>query len=240
MLYALLLGFLIGMIHALEADHLAAIASFSVRKNSLRDTLKLGYSWGVGHTVTLFLMVVPVYLFGGAISLLTEAGLELLVGVMLVYLGANIIYRLRRDRVHLHVHSHADEIRHIHVHSHKDDTTRDNSSSHDHSHRPRISGRAFGIGLVHGLAGSAALLVYAQGAILQPWVIIPYVLLFGAGSILGMTLISKAISIPIQFAVAHSNISFEGLKVAVSALTIALGLSLAWSSAQTILFLSAV
>ncbi len=235
MSFILLLGFLMGMKHALEADHLAAIATFSVRKNSLRDTLKYGFSWGVGHTTTLFLVVVPVFLLGGQISALTEVSLEMLVGCMLIYLGANVVYRLLRDRVHLHVHDHADEQRHAHLHSHKYETMPHKSSGHDHAHRSRISGRAFGIGLVHGLAGAAALLVYAHSQIQQAWFVVPFVLVFGIGSILGMTLVSKAISIPIRLAGAQVGMSFVGLKLAVAAVTVGLGANLALSGVRVLL-----
>jgi len=235
MTLALFLGLLIGMTHALEADHLAAIAAFSVRKNSLRDSLKHSFSWGVGHTTTLFLVVVPVFLLGGQISEVTEVSLEMLVGFMLIFLGANVVYRLWRDRVHLHVHSHADDQPHIHFHSHKNETTPHESSPHGHAHRPILSAKAFGIGLVHGVAGAAALLVFAQSQIHQTWLVVPFVLLFGIGSILGMTLISKAISIPIRLAGAHVSLSFGGLKLAVAAVTIGLGINLAISGALALM-----
>lgn len=235
MSFALLLGFLIGITHAFEADHLAAIASFSVHKKSLRNTLKQGYSWGFGHTATLFLVVVPVYLLHGQITASTEFMMELLVGLMLVYLGAALIYRLRRDRVHLHVHSHSDELRHFHAHSHKEDTARQKSSTREHMHESKLSGRPFGIGLVHGLAGSGALLVYAHDSIDQAWLIIPFVLLFGAGSIIGMTLVSKAISIPLRHADTWTMLSFGALKLAVAAVTVAIGLKLAGTSLYALL-----
>lgn len=235
MALALFFGFMIGMTHALEADHLAAIAAFSVRKNSLRDAVKHSFSWGVGHTTTLFLVVVPVFLLGGQISEVTEVSLEMLVGLMLIYLGANVVYRLWRDRVHLHVHSHAGEERHIHFHSHKNETTPHEASRHDHDHSSKISGRAFGIGLVHGVAGAAALLVVAQSQAQQTWFVIPFVIFFGIGSILGMILISKAISIPIRLAGAHVRMSFSGLKLAVAAVTIGLGVNLAYSGALILL-----
>jgi len=235
MAYALFIGFLIGMTHALEADHLAAIAAFSVRKNSLRDALKHSFSWGVGHTTTLFLVVVPVFLLGGQISALTEVSLEMLVGFMLIFLGANVVYRLWSDRIHLHVHSHADDERHIHFHSHKNETAPHEPSRHDHVHSPKISGRAFGIGIVHGVAGAATLLVFAQSQVNQAWFVVPFVLLFGIGSILGMVLISKVISIPVRLAGAHVSLSFGGLKLAVAAVTIGLGVNLAITGALTLM-----
>lgn len=235
MAYALFIGLLIGMTHALEADHLAAIAAFSVRKNSLRNALKHSFSWGVGHTTTLFLVVVPVFMFGGQISALTEVSLEMLVGIMLMVLGTNVVYRLWRDRIHLHVHSHANEQRHVHFHSHKNETTPHKASHHDHVHSPKISGQAFGIGLVHGAAGAATLLVFAQNQIHQSWFVVPFVLLFGIGSILGMVLISKVISIPIQLAGAHVSMSFSGIKLTVAAVTIGLGVNLTMSGARIIL-----
>lgn len=235
MTFTLLLGFFIGMTHALEADHLAAVASFSVRKRSLKDTLKQAYSWGMGHTVTLFLVVVPVFLFGGNISHTTEAALEGIVGLMLCYLGGSLMYRLRKEKVHMHVHSHEDGERHAHFHSHKDDAVEHSHSDHNHAHKAGVSPRALGIGLMHGLAGSAALLIYAQEVVDQKWAIVPYVLCFGIGSIAGMMLISKAISFPLHAVKERSSISFNGIRAVVGIATVVLGLKFAGSSLTALL-----
>ena len=114
----LLLGFLIGMGHALEADHVAAVASLTTRSRSARQTILQGTFWGAGHTLTLLLFGLVVLLLDTVIPERFAQGLELAVGVMLVLLGADVLWHLIRDRVHFHLHRHG-EVRHLHAHSHR-------------------------------------------------------------------------------------------------------------------------
>ncbi len=200
MLTILTVGFVLGMAHALEADHLAAVASFSVRGKSAREILKLGVSWGLGHTITLFLMVVPLFLLGLVISETQEARLEAFVGAVLVFLGLRLIWRLWKDRVHVHVHTHEDGAQHLHVHSHKDEPGAHVQSDHAHSHKSAVSWPSVLVGLTHGAAGSAALLLYVNDAVQVKWMVVPLVLLFGLGSVLGMALVSQIIVIPLKLA----------------------------------------
>ncbi|OQX43499.1 MAG: urease accessory protein, partial [Candidatus Sedimenticola endophacoides] len=113
----LLFGLLIGMRHALEADHLAAVASLVSRRQSLAETLRQGGAWGLGHTLTLFLFGSVVIFMDTVMPERLAAGLELAVGFMLVLLGADVLRRVVRERVHFHVHRHGGE-RHFHAHSH--------------------------------------------------------------------------------------------------------------------------
>src|SRR4051812_3917050 len=105
------------MKHALEADHVAAVAALATRSRSVGHTVLQGVVWGMGHTATLFL-------FGGMVLAMQlvvperlAVALELAVGVMLVMLGLDVFRRMRRDRVHFHVHQHADRVLHMHAHS---------------------------------------------------------------------------------------------------------------------------
>ena len=108
MISILLLGLLLGMKHAIEADHVAALATLATRSQSLAQTVKLGAVWGLGHTLTLLL-------FGGLVLALDlvmperlAQALEFAVGIMLVLLGLDVLRRISRERVHFHIHRHAE------------------------------------------------------------------------------------------------------------------------------------
>lgn len=221
MLTILFLGFLVGFQHAFEADHLAAVASLATRSRSLLDTARQGAVWGLGHTLTLFL-------FGGAV-LVTDhlvpeklaSGLELAVGVMLVLLGADVLRRVIRDRVHFHAHTHASTA-HFHAHSHPG--TRDHQTDpHRHSHRKELPLRALLVGMTHGMAGSAALIVLALGTVRSPWQGLAYIAIFGFGSIVGMALVGAAISLPLRYSPRGLTWLHNGLTAAVGVVTIGLG-----------------
>src|SRR6478735_3747000 len=100
------LGFLLGMQHALEADHIAAVSSIAARRSDVADIVKHGLTWGLGHTLTLFVFAGCAILLGQAIPEHLARPLEIAVGLMLIGLGAHVLWRLRRDRVHFHAHRH--------------------------------------------------------------------------------------------------------------------------------------
>src|ERR1700682_2945415 len=116
------LGFLLGMQHALGAAHIAAVPSIAARRTHIGDIVRHGLTWGLGHTLTLFVFAGAAILLGHAIPERLAQPLEAAVGIMLVALGANVLWRLWRDRVHFHQHAHGDGTRHIHVHSHTRET----------------------------------------------------------------------------------------------------------------------
>ena len=190
-------GCLVGMQHALEADHLAAVAAMSTGRTSRRTLIIRGGLWGLGHTATLLLICGVLIVFGGNITPRTEALLEIAVGAMLALLGANVLRTLWLRRPHAHVHEHEDGLRHIHVHTHARSRDGDVRDTHHHDHENLKLGRAIAIGMVHGAAGSAALLVLATTAesTLNAF---GYVLAFGLGSIVGMAALSLAASYPLK------------------------------------------
>ena len=165
----LALGLLFGMQHALEADHLAAVATLAARERSLAGTLRQGIAWGVGHTLTLLVFGGVVLLLGASIPQETGHWLEAAVGVMLILLGADLLRRLVRGKVHFHSHRHSDGAPHFHAHSHQGESGRHNPESHEHHHL-RLPGRAIAVGMVHGLAGSAALVLVALDKLVSPLV----------------------------------------------------------------------
>jgi ABC-type nickel/cobalt efflux system permease component RcnA len=189
------LGFLLGMQHALEADHIAAVSSIAARRSNVGDVVKHGLTWGLGHTLTLFVFAGAALLLGHAIPASVARPLETAVGIMLVGLGAHLLWRLWRDRVHFHRHHHRDGTVHFHAHSHSGESAPHARSAHLHDHGFRW--RTLLVGLMHGMAGSAALLVLAVSRAPSPVAGLGYVALFGIGSMIGMGALSTAIAVPI-------------------------------------------
>ena len=112
----LAIGLLLGVKHATEADHLAAVATLATGQQSLRQTMRQGVAWGLGHTLTLMLFGGLVLWLGAAIPPRMAQGLEMAVGVMLVALGADVLWRLLRQRIHFRPHGRSAEPRHGHAH----------------------------------------------------------------------------------------------------------------------------
>jgi cytochrome c biogenesis protein CcdA len=221
MLAFLGLGFVLGMQHALEADHIAAVSSIAARRSHVGDIVKHGLTWGLGHTITLFLFAGAALVLGHAIPEHLERPLETAVGIMLVGLGAHVLWRLWRDRVHFHQHVHGDGTRHIHVHSHAGDALPHARSSHEHGHGFRW--RSLLVGLMHGMAGSAALLVLTVSQAADPVHGLLYVLLFGVGSMIGMGALSTVIALPLAASARFLTWANRGLQLAVGLVTIAIG-----------------
>lgn len=222
MFSTLLLGLLLGLQHALEADHLAAVASLSTRSGSLRDAALQGMAWGLGHSLTLLA-------FGGALLLAdltltpwAANGLELLVGLMLVLLGADVLRRLWRQRVHFHVHSHGAQ-RHVHAHSHARDSDHA-TDPHRHRHASALPRRALLVGMTHGLAGTAALLVFALGSVDSALQGLLNIAVFGVGSILGMVALAVTISLPLRWSAQRLTWTHNSLTLLFGVLTIGLGI----------------
>ncbi len=229
MLGILGLGFLIGLQHALEADHVAAVSSIAARRSGIRDIIKHGVTWGVGHTLTLFLFAGAALALGATISNEVESWLEGAVGIMLILLGAYVLWRMIRDRIHFHVHSHGDGTRHIHAHSHRGEKGLHSPVRHEHEHKHAgknaggIAWRSLLVGLMHGLAGSAALLALVVLNVESPWVGIGYVALFGAGSILGMGVLSAVIAVPLVWSARAMTLTNHLLQGAIGCVTIFIG-----------------
>jgi len=220
----LLLGFLIGMVHAFEADHMAAIGTFAA-DNKKRMLLR-GAIWGLGHTTMLFIMAVAVVMFSVVMSESRAAAVEFAVGAMLLFLGLQVWLRMRKQRLHFHVHSHADNAPHLHVHSHQNDPENHRESQHDHAHAKGFPVKAFIIGLVHGAAGSSAIIVLAAAATGNAWAAIGYVALVGVGSIFGMAVLSVIVGLPFGFAPKKAKYLHTGLQMAVGGLAIFIGISI--------------
>lgn len=193
----LILGFLLGMRHATEADHLAAMATIASRSNDFRSTALQGAAWGIGHTVTLLIFGGVALLIGGMIPDNYAHLLEFAVGLMLVGLGVDVLRQLFRKRIHFHEHSHNDGVRHFHAHTHETATGHD-ENTHNHRHEKYLPRRALFVGLMHGMAGSAALIVITAEKTVNLSSALVYILIFGLGSIIGMAMLSVAIMLPMR------------------------------------------
>ncbi|MFZ5715961.1 MAG: sulfite exporter TauE/SafE family protein [Bradyrhizobium sp.] len=222
------LGFLLGMQHALEADHIAAVSSIAARRTNVGDIVRHGLTWGLGHTVTLFVFAGAAILFGQAIPEHLSRPLETAVGIMLVGLGSHVLWRLWRDRVHFHQHRHDDGSEHLHLHGHAGDNIAHRRSSHAHYHGFRW--KSLLVGLMHGMAGSAALLVLAVTQVADPVYGVLYVLLFGLGSMLGMGALSAVIAVPLVASARWLTWANRGLQGSVGVITIAIGATTIYST----------
>ena len=217
----LALGFLLGMRHATDADHLAAVATLATRSRSVAHTVLQGVAWGTGHTLTLMLFGGAVLVAGAVVPARAAQALELAVGVMLVVLGADALYRLRRERIHFHAHRHADGVAHFHAHSHRGEGAPHDPARHEHQHG--FPARAMVVGMVHGMAGSAALVLLSLEALRSPAWGLVYIAIFGLGSILGMAALSAAIAVPLRLSSRRLSRAHDGLSAAIGLATVLIG-----------------
>lgn len=223
MVGVLFLGLLLGMQHALEADHLAAVASLAAHNRSKRNIIRHGAGWGLGHMLTLSVFAGAVVLSERAVSASLAEWLEFAVGITLILLGAGVLCRIIRERVHFHVHRHADGQVHLHAHSHARDGQPHRLSEHDHVHAGGFPLRSLLVGMMHGLAGSAALVVVAATALHSPLEGLIYVILFGLGSVAGMALLSAVIAVPLSLTANLLTWANRGLQGVIGLATMGLG-----------------
>jgi high-affinity nickel-transport protein len=202
------LGFLMGMRHALEADHVAAVASIASRRQGIRAISRHGVFWGFGHTLTLLLVGGTAILLKVAIDDRLATALEFTVGIMLTILGVHVLWCLFRDQVHFHAHRHNDREIHLHAHSHRSDPLSHEQSLHDHTHPEGIPWRTLLVGLMHGMAGSAALVV-----------------------------LSAVIALPLTYTARSLTRANRALQLTIGIATIAIGLSVL-KQAGSLLFLT--
>lgn len=217
----LALGFLFGLRHALDADHLAAVASLVTRNADLRRAAARGAAWGLGHTLTLLVVGGCGLLLDAQIPPVWARAAEAVVGVMLVGLGVDVFRRLRRRGVHFHPHRHSDGTVHFHAHEHEPGAAHDPAY---HEHRHPLPRRAIWVGMVHGLAGSAALLLLTLQAVGSVWLGLLYIALFGLGAAVGMALLSAAIALPLRASARRVAGLAAGLERAVGVATLLVGL----------------
>ncbi len=202
-LAVLVLGFLLGLKHATDADHVVAVSTIVTEQRNVWRGLWVGASWGAGHSTPLLVLGLIILLFRDLVLGRYESiapFLEFGVGIMLVYLGVSVVWNIRRGKVHVHQHIH-EESPHVHVHAaheakaeHEADTERHNSFFV--FGRPVFRLKSFVIGVMHGLAGSAAVMLVLLPAIDSFWTGVGYLLLFSVGTMLSMAAVTVALAIP--------------------------------------------
>lgn len=220
-------GFLVGLLHAFEPDHMTAMmtqvrtsgvgrwrappakAPAGLRPAVLRSSL-LGAFWGFGHTSMVLLVSFLVFVFALSIPPAVFGGFELVVGVMLVVLGVSV-YGKRAFRQGWHSHPHAHENGVVHAHSHE------HGRGHSHTHRPYL------IGCLHGLAGSGSLVAASAVTLGDVSGVLWFVMVFGIGSIAGMAAVSGTLSIPFVLSRSLARLR-RGLQILAGTVTVAVGL----------------
>lgn len=226
MLTWIVFGFLLGLQHALEADHIAAMASLAADKTGARRILRHGAVWGLGHALTLGAFGGAVYALKLSLDARLADGLEFAVGVMLVLLGGRLIHALVKARIHFHVHRHAGGEAHFHAHSHEGDVPDHSRSLHAHAHPRTGWGRSLAVGMVHGLAGSAALVALAAASAPSVPLGLVFMLLFGLGSIAGMALFSAVIAVPLALTASTLTWASRSLQLVAGLVAVGIGLSI--------------
>lgn len=183
----LALGFFLGMRHATDSDHVVAVSAIVSRERSLKAAVPTGILWGLGHTVTVLGVGGAIILFEIVIPPYVGLGMEMSVGIMLILLGGlNVLSVLKELST--------------------DGQSSDGRGTHSHAlampegYRAKVSMRPFVVGIVHGLAGSAAVALLVLGAIRDTVWALGYLLVFGVGTIAGMLLITMAMAMSIAAA----------------------------------------
>jgi high-affinity nickel-transport protein len=247
-----LLGLVLGMRHATDPDHVIAVTTILSRERRLLAAARIGVIWGLGHTLTVLLVGAAIIVFKIAIPARLGLAMEFAVAVVLIMLGVGSAASLIRKAatrmrasssedegllVHAHAHAHDGAVHlhsHVHVHAHEDS---DDATHHDHfipagtlppfaARRPLL--RSFAVGLVHGLAGSAAIALLVLSAIPQPLWATLYLGIFCVGTIIGMGLITTAIATPFMVASRRASWLHQGLVTGSGLLSFGFGLFLAY------------
>jgi ABC-type nickel/cobalt efflux system permease component RcnA len=239
----IVLGFFLGMRHATDPDHVIAVTTIVSRQRSMRHAAVIGALWGVGHTITIVLVGSAIILFGVVIPPRLGLTMELGVGLMLILLGILNLSGFTRwitemftpsvDALHGHVHPHVHgDYIHTHAHGHEPE-------KHGHAEEATPVGwmdRIFGqlglyqavrpllVGLVHGLAGSAAVALLVLTTIRDPYGAIAYLLVFGIGTIAGMMIITTAIALPFKYSQQRFARFNRALQVVSGVISLAFGI----------------
>jgi ABC-type nickel/cobalt efflux system permease component RcnA len=190
------LGFLLGVRHALDPDHVVAVAALVSQHRRLSVSCLLGAFWGLGHATALLLAGAAVIALKLTISPRVERGLEMSVALVLIMLGGHVLLRAFRGAVmHRHVHSHGGTT-HSHVHFHAHDHGAADHSHPSHIHLLGLGARPFLVGVLHGMAGTAAIMLLVASTLSSAMAGLAYIAVFGVGSTIGMLVLSGIIGLP--------------------------------------------
>lgn len=233
------LGLLFGLRHATEADHIAAVGAIVSQHRGLRAAVRSGALWGAGHTLSILLAGLFVLGLNLVVPVRLARALELVVALMIILLGGSALARALRSRpdVHSHFHLHGGAW-HRHLHFHDGDDAHlpgharprvgvPHAPRHDHTVE-RQGWKPLLVGMIHGLAGSAALTLLVLAQIRSLPLGLAYLLLFGAGSIGGMAFMSLLIGLPFAATASHPGLN-RSIRIATGACSLVFGLLYAWS-----------
>jgi ABC-type nickel/cobalt efflux system permease component RcnA len=230
-------GFVLGLKHATEADHLVAVSTIVSEHRSVWRAAAVGGLWGLGHTASLFVAGAVLIALRVQIPERVATALELAVALMIVLLGTRILYLVLRRRRDVHVHAHAHGGRthtHLHFHDRRDAHAVANAHAVPHTwHRGLWGWRPVAVGAVHGLAGSAALTLFVLTDVMRggsKLLGFAYLLLFGVGSIGGMLLMSTLIGLPFALTTRRFRRIDTPVRLLAGTASIAFGLYYAWQT----------
>lgn len=214
------LAFGLGMLHALDADHIMAVSGLAARRPSLRGSLRFCVRWAIGHGLVLLLIGGAVLLLGMAIPETLSSLAELLVGIVLITIGAWVLWDLIKQRTHLHFHAHDHLPQHAHWHSHGKKQAHNDAAHRHELHRHEHS--AVLVGLLHGTAGSAPFLALLPMSAMNhsPWHGMLYLFLFCGGVLLSMFIFGGLLGSTFHWLTRWGNRSVQVLRsgVALSAM----------------------
>jgi ABC-type nickel/cobalt efflux system permease component RcnA len=216
----LLISALLGLRHASDPDHLAAVTTLIASEEEREQARKagvMGFLWGLGHGTTLVLVGLPLVLLNRYLPEIVGQIAEFAIGCIIVLLAARLLLRWRRGFYHVHAHTHDGGEVHRHVHSHAEDT------SHGHAHRvPRRTPlSSYGVGLVHGIGGSGGLMLLLLSTISDKVHATGALLLFAAGTAVSMALLSTAFGLVIAGGLIARN--FERVAPVLGVMSMAFG-----------------
>src|ERR671916_1997765 len=191
----LLVSLLLGLRHASDPDHLAAVTTLiaSEERERIRKATSMGLLWGLGHGTTLIVVGLPLVLLGQYLPEKVVQAAEVAIGLIIVVLAVRLLVRWHRGVFHAHAHSHEGGESHRHLHSHAE------GSVHDHAHNVtlRTPLSAYGVGLVHGVGGSGGITLLLLSTIEEPSQAVVALLIFAAGTAVSMALLSSAFGLAI-------------------------------------------
>jgi nickel/cobalt exporter len=227
----LFLAFGLGMLHALDADHIVAISGLSCQKPDKKTSLLFCARWAVGHGSALLLIGAAVMFLGMAIPQHLSELAEHLVGFVLILIGLAVLRDIYRQRAHLHFHHHDGSTPHAHWHRHPqaaqqqqselNRSDRHKADKHQHSHAPVF------VGVLHGVAGSAPLLALLPLTQMKsPWLGMSYLLLFGLGVFMAMLIFGGVIGQLFGWLKSWGNRFINLLRLSVSIISIIYGVKL--------------
>jgi ABC-type nickel/cobalt efflux system permease component RcnA len=226
-LAVLAVGGLLGFRHAFEPDHLAAVSTLATRQGRLWAAARLGLVWGAGHTATVGAVALAVLALGLRVPPGLWPAAELLVAVLLVLLGATIVWRYARGRWHMHMHAHPAAGPHFHLHSHANDSGHAHPHPHPHPPAGADARRSLGFGVAHGLAGSGAIAVLLVAAAPSAAQRVAYFAALSAGTMVGMLAVSLSLAALVRLASGRGTQWATALHVGSAVGSVAAGLALA-------------